>query len=183
MLHETLPDWALAELFKNIPLIPNESSDTKENAFIQPKNKDSKNSPNSIQANAHTFMFSGKNLKHIAVLIYETEYSDLPPHLLQLLQDILLACKLNINDIALINLAFQPLSFSEIEKQLQPQYCIYFGNIPKNAFPFEVPFYDIKKFHSCTFFQASSLNNMYENSREAKLEKSKLWICLKQIFM
>jgi hypothetical protein len=183
MLHETLPDWALAELFKNIPLIPNESSDTKENAFIQPKNKDSKNSSNSVQTSAQAIMFSGKNLKHIIVLIYETEHSDLPPHLLQLLQDILLACKLSMNDIALINLAFQPLSFLEIEKQLQPQYCIYFGNVPKNALPFAIQLYNIKTFHSCTFFQASSLSNMYENTKEAKLEKSKLWICLKQIFM
>jgi hypothetical protein len=48
--------------------------------------------------------------------------------------------------------------------------------------PFSIPMYKTQAFNNCTYLQVASLEKMSGTSNEAKLEKSRLWVCLKTIF-
>jgi hypothetical protein len=48
--------------------------------------------------------------------------------------------------------------------------------------PFSIPDYQVQQYANCTFLSAKDLHQMTNDSQDAKLEKTKLWICLKKIF-
>jgi len=102
---------------------------------------------------------------------------------LQLLSNMLTACKLNIGDVAIINLYQHPTDFIQLKEKINPSFCLLFG-VKTSALdlPFAIPDYQIQQHNHCRFITAPSFAAMEGNSQAAKLEKSKLWVCLKQLF-
>ena len=73
--------------------------------------------------------FLGNNRKNIALLIHNEREAWLPDDLYTFLSKILLACGLNMDDVALINPHSSPaITASELKEQLKPEKVIFFGD-------------------------------------------------------
>lgn len=127
--------------------------------------------------------YLGNNGKKVTILIKEADVAFINDQHLQFLTNILNACKLNLGDIALVNHLKHPLLYSELKQKLQPKFIISFDLQTKEIqLPFTIPNYQVQLHDNCKFLFASSLKTMEGDSQEAKLEKSKLWVSLKNMF-
>lgn len=127
--------------------------------------------------------FLGDHLKKIAVIVNDTEAVYLNETDLGLLSSILNACKLTLADIALINLAQQPLSLHEILETLPSQLVLVFeltGAQLKIKLP--TTLYKPIVLGETHILFSASLKSMQGADQTAKVEKSKLWNALKLLF-
>lgn len=127
--------------------------------------------------------FLGGNAKGIVVIVNDLENVYLSDDELQLLTGILNACKLNMQDIAVLNYARYPYPFSRLQQLMQINNCILFEvSLQQVQLPFSIPYNQVQTFNNCTFTYAPSLRTMLGATEEAKLQKSKLWLSLKKMF-
>jgi hypothetical protein len=127
--------------------------------------------------------FLGDNKKGISILVNDETAVYLNDESLNFLSTILGACKLNLGDVAIINLANQAVNFATLKEKLQPQYYLLFSVTANQIeLPFTVPHYQVQAYGGSSFLLAPSLQNMLGTGQEAKLEKSKLWLSLKKMF-
>lgn len=122
----------------------------------------------------------GKNLKHITILVHYPSDVYLPEDQLSFLSNVLKACELNIGDIAIVNTATRSLDADTILRELKTEKLLVFTNIPLLNIPGE-PF-TITKMGNIPVLMAPTLETINTNSEESKLLKSRLWVCLKQLF-
>ncbi len=170
--NNSLPDFILADLYKNNLVIVNEDIKLAKNkTYVEEKSIEVKPS------------FLGGNLQKISILVTENEAVYLNEASLQFLSSILGACKLNLGDVAVINYLNHPVSYAHVKENLSPRIILLFG-VSAKAFqvPFSVPLYQVQQHDNCTFLWAPPLENILGETQEARLEKSKLWLCLKKIF-
>ncbi|MES2005678.1 MAG: hypothetical protein V4450_14260 [Bacteroidota bacterium] len=166
-----LPDFLIAELYKNSLVITGE----------EPKAVKTKPSKGKSQAERDWYL--GSNLQKITLLVSEKEAVYLQDDSLQFLSAILGACKLNLGDVAIVNFENDPVDYTFLKDKLSPSFLLLFGVTAQQVqLPFTVPYYQVQKYDSCQFLLAPPLNTMLGASQEAKLEKSKLWLCLKKMF-
>lgn len=166
-----LPGFLLADLFKNSLVIVEEGATT------------AKKSPKPVTPAAERQWYLGSNLRKITLLVDEKEAGYLPDESLQFLSSILGACKLNLGDVAIVNYHNDPVSYSFLKENLSPQFLILFGVTAKQIkLPFTVPHYQVQKHDNCSFLLAPPLETLLGDDQQAKLEKSKLWLCLKNMF-
>lgn len=100
-----------------------------------------------------------------------------------LLTSILNACKLTIADIALVNLGNQNASLHQILDQLPSTLVISFA-VDANALKVKMPttFYKTVQLGETYLLFSNALSSMQGTAIDAKQEKAKLWVVLKQIF-
>lgn len=166
-----LPDFLLADLYKNSLVITQDALKT-ERKVSRPE------APASERQ-----WFLGSNLRKITLLVSEKEAVYLQDDSLQFLSAILGACKLNLGDVAIVNYQNDPVSYPLLKEKLQPAFLLLFGvTAAQVALPFTIPHYQVQKYDNCQLFLAPPLDQMLGTSQEAKLEKSKLWLCLKKMF-
>ncbi|MBS1641398.1 MAG: hypothetical protein JST94_09925 [Bacteroidetes bacterium] len=168
----TLPNTTIVNLYsKHLVILDDANTNTKK--VIEP----------TIENKTNELFFLGDNKKNIAICINDETATHLRNEWLQLLTNILAACKLNIGDVAIINLNKQSATFLQLKEKINPAYCILFG-VKTNMLDlsFIIPDYKIQQHNACSFVIAPSLSLMEGNTQEAKLEKSKLWLSLKQMF-
>lgn len=156
---------------------------TTEKAVPKPKTIAIPTSKEPIVLDAEKQWYLGNNGKHIVVIIKETGVAFINDKHLQFLSNILNACKLNLGDIALINHSNNPNSYTELKQKLQPKFVLVFDLETKEIkLPFTMPNYQVQSHDNCKFLFTSSLTKMDGDSQEAKMEKSKLWMSLKNMF-
>lgn len=127
--------------------------------------------------------YLGNNGKNIVLLVQEQEAAFLNEESLDFLTKILGACKLNMGDVAVINISRYLANFTEIKQELNPTSCLLFNvTTAMVKLPFTVPYYQVQQYGGCKFLMAPSLFQYYGDSVEAKLEKTKLWVSLKSLF-
>lgn len=127
--------------------------------------------------------FLGDNKKQILILVKDIEAVYLRDEWLQFLTNILGACKLNIGDVAIVNYANNPINFTALNEQLNPQFYLLFDVASQDIqLPFTVPNYQLQKFGNATFLLAPSLALMQGTTEAVKMEKSRLWLSLKKLF-
>jgi hypothetical protein len=121
----------------------------------------------------------GGNKKNILVVVKYAEDVYLPDNALQLLINMLGACKLGIEDVAIVNISKQPLEYKELLDTYRSRIAILF-DVEPSAFglPMSFPFYQIQPFAGCSFLYSPSLDTL-ENNKD---EKTKLWTALKRLF-
>jgi hypothetical protein len=137
----------------------------------------------SIISDTEKQWYLGNNGKNITVVIHETGVAYINDKHLQFLSNILNACKLNLGDISLVNHANHPFSYAELKQKLQPKFVLVFALETKDIkLPFTIPNYQVQSHDNCKFLFASSLTKMDGDAQEAKIEKSKLWMSLKNMF-
>lgn len=133
-----------------------------------------------VKQTSDEWKYLGSHTKNILILVRSTEAVHLPDDELKFLTDILSACKLSLADIAIINLAnHADASYKEITKFFSSEIVILFDIEPSSfGLPMSFPYYQIQPFANNSFLYAPSLKDL-END---KVEKSKLWVCLKRLF-
>ncbi|MDZ4071554.1 MAG: hypothetical protein U1C70_07005 [Sediminibacterium sp.] len=166
-----LPDFVLPDLYKHHLVIVNEPS-----VYNKVEEK-------TVVSDTKEPEFLGNNQKKITILVSDKEAVFVNDQALQFLSAILTACKLNLGDVAIVNLANHPLSYPAIKEWLTPKYMILFDiEASLIRMPFKLPLYQVQLYDQCSLLFAPSFHTMMGDSREAKLEKSKLWLSLKNMF-
>ena len=124
--------------------------------------------------------FLGKNQKQILILVNDNEAVHLNDADTVLLTGILNACKLNFNDIALLNLSqLSEIDLALLKDHFNPNVMIAF-DINLNSIGID-QYYDnfvINNLKTITFLNATSLSQIGKNVEE----KKQLWSSLKSIF-
>jgi hypothetical protein len=196
-----LPDFVIANLYTDLLVLgsdiviqPKTPAVPVETVFKTPEIKvpvaEPKNTkpvaPKQVPADIKENMqqwYLGNNGKKVVILIKEAEVAFINDQHLQFLSNILNACKLNLGDIALVNHINNPLVYADLKQKLQPKFIIAFDLQPKEIqLPFTIPNYQVQLHDNCKFLFAATLKMMEGDSKEAKLEKSKLWMSLKNMF-
>lgn len=122
----------------------------------------------------------GNNRSKVVIVIENNETVHLPDDQLNFLLGILSACKLTMEDVAIINITKnKAINFKAIALELKAEKIILFGVTPAQIdLPLEFPLYQIQQYNKQTYISAATLIDI-END---KVEKTKLWNCLKQVF-
>lgn len=122
----------------------------------------------------------GGNKKHILVVVHYPDDLHLPDTSFQFLSQLLNACKLTPNDVAIVNHHNYPgQDHKAIIDHFQSAVILMFG-ITTAAFglPFEIPQFQVQNHAGLTVVHAPSLHEL----KEDKTAKTNLWASLKKIF-
>lgn len=129
------------------------------------------------------YRYLGKNARNISVIVHTPTEAYLPEGELQLLTKMLDACKLNLGDVAIINMAAHAVHYNQLAEQLHPQKVLLFGVQPEQiGLPLSFPPFKEQEYAGCTYLLATSLTDMNQPNEEGKVLKGKLWGCLKKMF-
>lgn len=161
--HVLLPTLVLQELYPNSLIAPDA-----ENKKVQ-------------AGTTTTFSYLGNNQKHVIILVKEPETIYLSEETLGFLLDILNACRLTMDDIALINVIKCPvINYKDMEQKLNARIVFFFGVSPTFLqLPLQFPHYQVQHFNNQIYLSAPDLDMI----KEDKFEKTKLWSNLKQVFV
>jgi hypothetical protein len=126
------------------------------------------------------FKYLGQNNKKILLLVNYAHTVFLPDKQLDFLTSVLTACKLNLADVAIINIATgENINYKTLTQELKMQYALLFGISPESlSLPVNFPAYQIQAFSNCTYLYSDSLEALAAD----KELKTKLWLCLKKVF-
>ena len=156
----------------NIQLTPQLLTDLYENVLVETKMVKAPEPP--------PINFLGGNSKQILIVAANAETPYLPDNELTFLTNILAACKLALDDVAIINKEHLPtLSYDAIIEKLQSKTILLF-NVDPLAFglPINFPHFQIQPFKTRTYLYAPSLQEIEQD----KALKGKLWTNLKTLF-
>ena len=162
-----LPGFVLADLYKNSLVIADNVMPTRHTA----------------KPEAAPAVYLGGNDKRIAILVDDKENRFTDEESLQLLVNMLNALKLSLDDVAVMNVHHTPFTYKEIAEQFGVRvYLLFDVSTQQIQLPFQMPDYKVQAFGDFKFLCAASLHKMKGDSKEAKVEKTKLWMCLKSLF-
>ncbi len=174
-----LPGFVIADLYKNSLVIAGDVAAAAEVHVQEEVQGLTKKEEPKVPPALHL----GGNEKGIAVLVNNPQQRFLDDESLQLLTNMLGALQLSMNDIALFNIHRTPFTYKDITAQFGANIYLLFGvSTQQIQLPFQMPDYKVQTFDSCKFLCSASLNEMKGNGKEAKLEKTKLWVSLKTLF-
>lgn len=129
------------------------------------------------------YRYLGRNARNISVIVHSLTEAYLPEGELQLLTKMLDACKLNLGDVAIINMAAHAVHYNQLAVQLHPQKTLLFGVQPEQiGLPLSFPPFKEQEYAGCTYLLATTLEAMNQPNEEGKILKGKLWGCLKKMF-
>ncbi|HEV3223403.1 MAG TPA: hypothetical protein VGZ90_11010 [Puia sp.] len=129
------------------------------------------------------YPFLGKNLHSICFLVGYPDDEFIPEDQLAFLQKILNACKLNMDDIALVNANLNSVDLQVLKNQFQPRIIFLWGAVPAitglaQNFP-DMAISTLENIRILPVLQADSMSS--DNPKGLEL-KRKLWISLKKLF-
>lgn len=121
----------------------------------------------------------GKNRKNVLFLIANETHSYCGDEEMEMLTNLLSACRLSLDDIALVNGARTPLTHDVLHKQFQYKFAVCFGITCSNlGLPFEIPDFRVYNFADCKWLFNPNLKDFLQNPAL----KRDLWGCLKHMF-
>lgn len=122
----------------------------------------------------------GKNGKHITIVVNNSDAAFLQDEELNFLLGILSACKLNMDDVGIVNIDKYPgLDYKTLATELSAEKIFLFG-VPTAAIALPMVFsdYKVQAYNGITYLSAPVLSALQHD----KAEKTRLWNCLKEIF-
>jgi hypothetical protein len=130
--------------------------------------------------NGNLMKHLGKNNRHILILVNRETHAFLDDDSLSFLMNILNACSISMQDVALVNVHNNADAvFQKLIEQFTPKYILFFDTAPHLLdFPVQIPSYKIQVYNNQQYLCATSLSNLERN----KDEKKQLWLCLKTMF-
>jgi DNA polymerase III psi subunit len=154
----SLPSHLLAELYQNA-LVQHNAMPVPEKAQVP---------------------FLGKNQKNILIVVDKKEAPYLPDNELSFLTNVLSACQLGLQDVAIVNWnKLMEKNYRLVVEQLKSKEVILFDVSPTVfALPESFPQYAVGSTDENKFVIAPSLSDI-ESKKEAKKQ---LWMALKQLF-
>jgi hypothetical protein len=99
---------------------------------------------------------------------------------LDFLSSILVACKLSLADVAIVNVnTLSVANYRSIINQLKSKILLMF-DVASDAIdlPFNYPYFQVQQFDQCTYLSAPDLKSIEID----KTLKTQLWNCLKKLF-
>ena len=124
--------------------------------------------------------YLGNNEKKILLFVSHSDVVFLSDSELQFLSNILSACKLGLNDVAIVNTHKLNVNMiDEVVAELDPKTVFLFGIEPLAiGLPINFPQFQLQQFNKRTYLYSPDLFAL-END---KALKAKLWNCLKALF-
>lgn len=119
---------------------------------------------------------TGKNNKQFVWIVNEPSYPFLSDDDFQFLSDILTACKMNMNDIALVNYAHNKSSLQSLAATLHAKQVVISATA-QQWMEEEADNYLLQDRNGYQLFITEDLSVL----RNDKVKKSKLWLALKQM--
>ncbi|MCE3282996.1 MAG: hypothetical protein K0Q66_1733 [Chitinophagaceae bacterium] len=183
-----LPEILLAELYKNsLVVIESDKAAVEKTAPAKAKKKPVAAEKTVVEtqppAIAKGLSYLGDNNSHISIIVKDAGAVHLDDASLAFLSSVLTACKLNLADVAIVNMQNQEVDDILLRAELAPKTVLLFGiSSSEIGLPFSIPDYKPQPFNNCTYLQSAPLDKMTGTDKEAKLEKSRLWVCLKTLF-
>jgi hypothetical protein len=179
-----LPGFVLAGLYKDSLVITEETIEQNKPARKQEQVTNKTLKPNVAKPGAAKKWFLGDNRKNITIIIKDETAVHINEEWLATLTKLLTACKLNVADVAIVNIKNE-IDFSVIKEQLVPQYVLMFDVSPNDvSLPFSIPDYQVQKYDGVTFMIAPGITLSADKTTESiKTEKRNLWEKLKIIFV
>jgi len=136
-----------------------------------------------IQQAKEGYSFLGNNNRSIALFVNFSEAPVIPDVHLQFLSRMLEACKLNLGDVAILNQSKQSLDIKRLKEQLHPVSLVLFGVKSVDiGLPLNFPLFKPQVYDGITYLYVPALELLNQDTEEGKLQKSKLWVCLRQLF-
>ena len=127
--------------------------------------------------------FLGGNKKRIAFIVNCTSDVFLPDAQLEWLKKMLEACRLNLGDIAIANSAKNEFTIADIKQELFSTTVILLGAEPSAIqLPINFPHFNLQQHDGIVFLSTPPPAELNQNTTEAKLLKSKLWVSLQKLF-
>jgi hypothetical protein len=122
----------------------------------------------------------GNNKKNILIVVDYQDITHLPDEELDFLSTILTACKLTLDDVAIVNRKnFPGDNYKNFISNYSSKIVLLFGISPDSfGLPVDFPPFQVQSFANCTFLYSPSM----EERKNDSLYKSKLWVCLRRIF-
>jgi hypothetical protein len=129
------------------------------------------------------YKFLGRNKKNISLVTYSDDAVFLSEMHLAFIIKLLDACKINLEDVAILNQAREEINITALKKQLIPKKLILFGVEPTSLrLPIHFPLFKQQEFDGCIYLYVPPLEDLTIETSESKLLKSKLWVCLQNLF-
>jgi hypothetical protein len=168
-----LPAFLLASYYKNKLVIPTQSKPAAISAVVKPPHLPA----------AETRWYLGENKKQVTIVVNQSSIAFLTDDQFTLLTSVLKACKLNMADVSIVNLANSAKNFTQLHQTLNTRFLLLF-DVATSAIdlPFSIPLYQLQSYDQCQILQATSLNTMLGEEKAAKDEKMKLWNGLRKMF-
>jgi len=136
-----------------------------------------------IQQAKEGYSFLGNNNRSIALIVNFSEAPIIPDVHLQFLSRMLEACKLNLGDVAILNQSKQSLDIKQLKEELHPVSLVLFGVKSVDiGLPLNFPLFKPQVYDGITYLYVPALELLNQDTEEGKLQKSKLWVCLRQLF-
>lgn len=182
-----LPESVITGLYKQ-PLIPASEVVPRVGEVVtqdrEPEKKVITETTTNTVAAAHSqYRFLGNNLKRIVLVVQYPDEVFLPDEQLQFLTKILGACKLNLGDVAILNHGSAAIEIEKVKKQLQPRHVIIFGLDPVAiGLPIRFPEFKEQEYADVVYLLAPAPDELNKETKEGKVLKSKLWVCLLKMF-
>lgn len=173
--HIKLPAAVVADLYTNT--LVSAAADEQQGPGTPPKEE---RQPGPAQPENIPWKSLGSNQQHILIITDCPDAVYLTDEELSFLTGILGACKLSLADVAVVNLHHYPgASYKELTRFFKSRVVLLFDKEPASfGLPMSFPHYQLQAFAGSTFLYSPSLKQL-END---KVEKSKLWVCLKRLF-
>ena len=138
----------------------------------------------SIQLNndcdVHKIVSLGGNEKNILFLVKDSENKFLGDEEMNLLSNLITACKLTMADIALVNVTNDTMNYQQLSDQFQSKKVLIFGiKTSELELPFAIPDFQIQAFQEQLYLTAPPFKQFLTN----KDLKKELWICLQKLFL
>ena len=122
----------------------------------------------------------GQNKSKVLFLVNNRDQKFVSDSEMELLSNLLSACKLSMADISFVN--FQEntgIIYTDLIDYFHPKKILIFGiSTSELQLPFTIPFFQIQQFHEQLYLTNPSLNQ-FLNNKELKIQ---LWNCLKKLF-
>jgi len=123
----------------------------------------------------------GGNQKKVLFLVNNAENKFLDNDEMTLLTNLITACQLSMEDIALVNyFTYDKLNYKTLVDYFQSEKILLFGiSATEMDLPFIIPNFQIQSYDKKLFMAAPALNEFIDN----KDLKKNLWVCLQKIFL
>jgi len=136
--------------------------------------------PRVLATNETVLKSLGGNQKNILIVVKNEKVTYLADEDLEFLTNILKACKLSLDDVAIVNTHINPIQgYKEYLKTWNSKIVLLFGVNPVSFdLPVNFPEFQVQSLTNTQFLYSPSLSEC----RTDKLLKSKLWVSLQRIF-
>jgi hypothetical protein len=194
-----LPDFVIADLYRQsliepegpmprreVPLVA-EVQPLAEPVANKPKEKPVpvKEAPAPVKSTElPAYKILGNNKQQITVVVNCPNDVFVPEAELQFLTKMLGACKLNMADVAIVNHATAAVAIDRLKQQLQPRFVLLLGVEPSTIqLPISFPTFKEQAYAGTTYLFTPALDQLNQETDNAKVQKRQLWDCLKRMFL